>query len=165
MAPSTTCFHSSFEPADPQPLATPTGADLAPGEDGMRCVVDSGPTHSPTAKVDVGFTGLRALRYTGRHLGRGGAAFVRDLFEVDVEVTADTELSYAIFPAFTPGDLTYPATFAALDLRFDDGTHLSELDATDQHGARMSARGQGDSKTLSTDQWNHKSVRIGSVAV
>jgi hypothetical protein len=166
MAPSTpgphhTAFFSSFEPGDPQPHTAPA-AD--PSADALQCVVDTGPPESPTAKPGVGFSGLRALRYTGRHLGPGGGTFSCVLFDVDVEIAQDTELSYVVFPAFTPGDLTYPATYVAVDLRFADGSHLSELDATDQHGVPMTARGQGGSKTLSADQWNHKRVRLGPVA-
>ena len=69
-----------------------------------------------------------------------------------------------IYPDFQRDDLGYPSTYAAVDLRFTDGTYLSDLGATDQHGATLSPRGQGASKTLYTNQWNAKRSRIGKVA-
>src|SRR5690606_15648346 len=45
-----------------------------------------------------------------------------------------------------------------------DGTTLSSLGAVDQHGFVLSPRGQGESKSLYTGQWNHKQSRIGDVA-
>ena len=54
---------------------------------------------------------------------------------------------------------TRPSTCA-----FTDGTYLSDLHAVDQHGAELSPRGQGASKTLYTNQWNAKRSRIGAVA-
>lgn len=88
-------FFSSFEEGDPVPLAGEVGA---------------GPTHSPTAKAGVGFTGLRALRY--RRPGR-----VR-LFEVDVPAGEHTELSYVVFPG--------EGLSVALDVEFDDGGTLPD---------------------------------------
>src|SRR5439155_16033313 len=69
-----------------------------------------------------------------------------------------------IFPEFTQGDRRYPSTYASVDLAFDDGTYLSESNATDQHFRTMSPQGQGDSKTLYAGQWNHQQSRIGDVA-
>ncbi len=75
-----------------------------------------------------------------------------------------TELSYLIYPDFERDDLSYPSTYASVDLAFTDGTFLSQLGAKDQHGARLSPRGQAASKTLYTNQWNLKRSRIGRVA-
>ncbi len=169
-------FFSSFEAGDPPPLLAPTtdgettsdgaggGAARSSGTGIVSCVVDSGPTTSPTAKPLVGFSGTRALRFDGELVAEGRAQASCVLFDVELCVTPETELSYVLFPHLTPGDPHYASTYAAVDLAFADGTRLSQLGARDQHGAVASPRGQGDSKTLSADQWNAKRVALGTVA-
>ncbi|MEC4019985.1 GH92 family glycosyl hydrolase [Streptomyces sp. H27-D2] len=137
--------------------STPTPAD-------MRSTVDSGPTGSPTAKAHAGFTGAHALRYAGTHEPDGRAYSYNKVFDVDTLVTRSTSLSYRVFPSMPESDPKYPATHVSLDLAFTDGTYLSDLTAVDQHGARLTPRGQAASKTLYVNQWNHKESRIGQVA-
>lgn len=62
------------------------------------------------------------------------------------------------------GDLEYPSTYAALDVRFTDGTYLSDLGADDQHGVAASPSGQGKGKILYANQWNAVSLDVGTVA-
>ncbi|MEQ0563596.1 GH92 family glycosyl hydrolase [Amycolatopsis sp. NEAU-NG30] len=122
-------FFSSFESGDPQP------ADPA-----LR--VGSGPDRSPTAKTGVGFTGLRALRYT--------AVAEAVLFDLDVPVTGRTELSYVVFPV-ADGDIPdYRATRVALDVEFADGTFAGFAPV--------------DDKTLWVDQWNLVRRPLGAFA-
>ncbi len=64
-----------------------------------------------------------ALHYAGRVAGAGGYSWAK-VYDVDLPVTKQTELSYRIFPELTGGDLTYPSTYAAVDLAFTDGTYL-----------------------------------------
>lgn len=130
----------------------------------MLSLVDRGPAGSPTAKADAGFTGKRALRYAGRHTTEGRAYSYNKVFDVHVKVERRTELSYKIFPSMADRDLDYDATNVSVDLAFTDGTHLSELRATDQHGFPLTPRGQGDSKVLYVNQWNSVRSAIGSVA-
>ncbi|MCX5203539.1 GH92 family glycosyl hydrolase [Streptomyces sp. NBC_00237] len=144
------------------------GDTSTPTPEDMRSQVDRGPSGSPTAKSGAGFTGKRALRYAGTHKPGGRAYSYNKVFDVNTRVGRDTELSYRVFPQLPAGekgaDLNYPATNVALDLAFTDGTYLSDLRALDQHGAVLSPQGQGASKTLYANQWNHKASRIGSVA-
>lgn len=130
----------------------------------MLSLVDSGPAGSPTAKADAGFTGKRALRYAGRHTTEGRAYSYNKVFDVDVKVDRRTELSYKIFPWMSDRELDYDATNVSVDLAFTDGTYLSGLRATDQHGFPLTPRGQGDSKVLYVNQWNSVRSAIGSVA-
>ncbi|BFO16419.1 hypothetical protein SHKM778_28070 [Streptomyces sp. KM77-8] len=130
----------------------------------MLSLVDSGPAGSPTAKADAGFTGTRALRYAGRHTAEGRAYSYNKVFDVHVKVDPRTELSYKIFPWMSDRELDYDATNVAVDLAFTDGTYLSDLRATDQHGFPLSPRGQGDSKVLYVNQWNSVRSSVGSVA-
>jgi predicted alpha-1,2-mannosidase len=126
--------------------------------------IGSGPRGGYAAKSGVGFTGLKALRYAGTHTADGRAYTYNKVFDVNVPITSASELSYVIYPDFVEDDLRYPSTYAAVDLAFTDGTYLSDLGAADQHGATLSPRGQGASKTLYTNQWNFKRSRIGAVA-
>ncbi|MGR6917416.1 GH92 family glycosyl hydrolase [[Actinomadura] parvosata] len=130
----------------------------------MRTEVGTGPTRGFTSRPRAGFTGLRALKYAGGTTSAGGGRSLNKVFEVDVPVTAGTELSYLVFPELTAGDLRYPSTYVSVDLAFDDGTYLSDLKAVDQHGVRLAPRQQGESKTLYADQWNFKRAELGGVA-
>ncbi|MFJ6656919.1 GH92 family glycosyl hydrolase [Streptomyces sp. NPDC091377] len=141
-----------------------TGGGGTPVPQDMLSLVDTGPVGSATAKARAGFTGKRALRYAGRHTADGRAYSYNKVFDVDVAVGRDTELSYRLFPSMADGDLDYDATHVSVDLVFTDGTSLSELRATDQHGFPLTPRGQGDAKVLYVNQWNHVESRIGSVA-
>ncbi|MGX6744482.1 GH92 family glycosyl hydrolase [Streptomyces xantholiticus] len=136
----------------------------APVPDDMRTQVDRGPSGSPTAKAGAGFTGRRALKYAGTHTPGGRAYSYNKVFDVDIDVHRDTELSYKIFPAMAETDLNYPATNVSVDLAFTDGTYLSELKATDSHGGLLTPQGQGAAKRLYVNQWNAVASGIGTVA-
>jgi len=123
----------------------------------MKSHIGKGPASAYTAKRNVGWTGRRALTYYGTHATEGRAYSYNKIYEVDILVTPNTELSYYIFPEFTDKDhLEYASTFAAVDLAFSDGTYLSELGAVDQHGVKLNPQDQGKSKTLYPHQWNFK---------
>ncbi|MFE7210641.1 GH92 family glycosyl hydrolase [Streptomyces sp. NPDC057611] len=141
-----------------------TGGDDAPVPQDMLTLVDRGPSGSPTAKSGAGYTGKRALRYAGRHTTKGRAYSYNKVFDVNVKVLPDTQLSYRLHPSMADGDRDYDATNVAVDLAFTDGTYLSRLGATDQHGFTLSPQGQGAAKTLYVNQWNNVASRIGSVA-
>ncbi|MFI2364462.1 GH92 family glycosyl hydrolase [Promicromonospora sp. NPDC019610] len=142
-------------------------ADLSeqPADRPMTTAVGSGPTTVDfTNKKGVGFTGTRSLRYDGGHQADGPAHATNVLYDdVDVRVGRDTRLSWKIFPELL-GDLQYPSTSASVDLRFTDGTYLSDLGARDAHGTAATAAGQGAGKILYADQWNSVRVDLGSVA-
>ncbi|MGC9381886.1 GH92 family glycosyl hydrolase [Streptomyces sp. MH13] len=141
-----------------------TAATDTPVPEDMLSLVDRGPSGSPTAKAGAGFTGKRALKYAGRHTADGRAYSYNKVFDVNVKVERRTELSYKIFPSMADGDLDYDATNVAVDLAFTDGSYLSDLEATDQHGFPLTPRGQGDAKVLYVNQWNSVKSGIGSVA-
>ncbi|WP_197288435.1 GH92 family glycosyl hydrolase [Nocardia sp. NRRL S-836] len=130
----------------------------------MRSVVGSGPTGGYASKARVGWTGVKSFRFQGRHTAEGRAYSYNKVFDVDVEVGPQTELSYLIFPDFVTDNLNYPSTYSSVDLAFSDGTYLSDLKAVDQHGAVLSPQGQGAGKFLYTNQWNKVASTIGAVA-
>ncbi|MDT7841894.1 GH92 family glycosyl hydrolase [Streptomyces justiciae] len=141
-----------------------TGGGAGPVPQDMLSLVDRGPSGSPTAKARAGFTGKRALRYAGRHTADGRAYSYNKVYDVDVAVGRNTRLSYRVFPSMADGDRDYDATNVAVDLAFTDGTYLSGLGATDQHGFGLSPQAQGAAKVLYVNQWNSVASRIGSVA-
>ncbi len=140
------------------------GGETEPVPQDMLSLVDRGPAGSPTAKAGAGFTGKRALRYAGRHTADGRAYSYNKVFDVNVAVGRNTELAYRVFPQMADGDLDYDATNVSVDLAFTDGTYLSDLRATDQHGFALTPQGQGAAKVLYVNQWNNVESRIGSVA-
>ncbi|MCA2216495.1 GH92 family glycosyl hydrolase [Wangella sp. NEAU-J3] len=147
---------AEWELSDGSPDPTPPGP--------MRSRVGDGPAGSPTAKSEVGFSGLKAFQIAGRHLAEGRGYAYNRVYDVDVPVTADTALSYLVYPELNRDDLSNPATYTAVDLAFTDGTYLSDLKAVDQHGTVLSPAAQGAAQTLYTSQWNSRTSRIGAVA-
>ncbi|HET9738117.1 MAG TPA: GH92 family glycosyl hydrolase [Solirubrobacteraceae bacterium] len=140
------------------------GDTSPPPPSDMRTIAGAGPRGGYNAKAGAGWTGLRALEYAGQHTAEGRGYSYNKVFDVDVQVNPETELSYLIYPRFITDDLSYPSTYVAVDLAFTDGTFLSELGAEDQHGEELSPTGQGRAKTLYTNQWNFKRSQIGRVA-
>ena len=144
-------FTTSFEGGDPRPAAIDASG-------GVQVETGNGPAAPYAAKKGVGYSGLHALRYrTERTGGR------QRLFEVDIPVQADTTLSWLVLPEIVEGDVA-ASTGVSLDLLFDDGQRLSQLEAPDQHGVRVGAAAQAASKTLYPQQWARKSVRLGDIA-
>ena len=133
-------------------LQLSNGDTTPPPPSDMKADVSSGPVNGPNMLPNAGFTAMKALQYSGEHTADGHGYAYDKIYDVDVAVTKDTELSYEIFPELTKQDLAYPSTYAAVDLAFSDGTYLSDLHAVDQHGAELSPHGQGASKTLYADQ-------------
>lgn len=174
--PPGTLFFTSFEDGDPLPTWESTVEVDAQGkarsqgmDEPMLTVVGTGPEAAWNARVNAGFSGLKALRYEGAVTGSGPGYAYNKVFDVDVEVIESSELSYLIFPdvALEPKDphfLAHPSTYAAVDLAFDDGTYLSDLLVRDQHLARFTPEDQGRSRTLYSGEWNYKAVKIGQVA-
>jgi predicted alpha-1,2-mannosidase len=131
----------------------------------MKSMIGNGPGSSYTAKTNVGWTGKHALTYAGTHLTKGRAYSYNKIYNVNIEVTPETQLSYYIHPEFVDNDqLDYSSTYVSIDLAFSDGTYLSDLGALDQHGVKLNPQAQGESKTLYVNQWNYRISNIGEVA-
>ena len=145
-------------------LQLSNGDNTPPPLTDMKSAVGNGPGGSHNAKLGAGFTGVHAFRFSGAVTATGRGYSYNKIFDVDIPVRATTELSYKIFIDEATNDPSYPSTYAALDLAFDDGSYLSDLGATDQHHATLSPTGQGASRTLYAGEWNEKLARIGEVA-
>jgi predicted alpha-1,2-mannosidase len=142
-------FASSFEAADPVP-ATLAGA-------GLRLALGEGPERPYAAKPRAAYSGARALRYQAE--GQGGRI---GLFPVDIAIGADTTLSWKVLPEVVGNDPA-ASTGVSLDLVLDNGERLSGLPVLDNHGVRLGAAAQAQSKTLYPQQWAHKAVRLGAL--
>jgi predicted alpha-1,2-mannosidase len=145
-------------------LQLSNGDTTPPPPSDMKSFISGGPVNGPNMMPNAGFTGLKALQYSGEQTSEDRGFAYDKIYDVDVDVTRDTELSYEVFPELTNQDLAYPSTYAAVDLAFSDGTYLSDLHAIDQYGAELSPQGQGKAKILYADQWNRVVSRIGDVA-
>lgn len=87
--------------------------------------------------------------------------------DLSIPVTENTRLSYVIFPGLFnihSYDYEYTSCRVIIDLKFTDGTYLSELGAKDQYGSLMTPAGQADGECLYTAQWNYVESCIGEVA-
>lgn len=146
---------ADWDLTDPSAVASASPLTLAVG---------AGPTSSDTAKTGVGFSGVAALHYSGRHLAAGPARSTSTLYSgLDVDVVSDLRLNYKVFPVLDAAQ-TYAATFVAVDLTFTDGTVLSATDATNVYGYGVAADAQGSSNTLWPNQWNSVSVDLSAFA-
>lgn len=138
---------------------TSTGLFVTPG---------SGPTVARASKLRTGLSSLSPLEYQAHGdpgvelrtvLGNEAApSCIGHLVELGDCFT------YAAFPRFEEGteDVrdAWAATAVTLDLRFDDGSRLSQAGLTDQHGVDLTPEAQYLSRTLYADQWNLKTVDL-----
>ncbi len=133
----------------------------------MGAEIGTGPSYTWNQNSNQGWSGKQALTVSGTQTGEG--AYASDILfrNLNVPVDEDTYLSYVIFPGIlneAAYDYDYTQMYMAIDLKFTDGTYLSDLGAEDQNGNLLTAEAQGDSRTLTTNQWNQIYSRIGTVA-
>ena len=126
--------------------------------DALTIANGPGPTGNYHGRPGMGFLGTQALRFDG--LAAAEARLHRvDVLKLDQLVAADSQLSYVVSYQLDDA-LTYAGGFVALDLRFDDGTRLSDLGPVDQLGFTLTPSGQGESKALYPNQWNFRSSAL-----
>ncbi|HHW46825.1 MAG TPA: hypothetical protein GXX17_07985, partial [Clostridiales bacterium] len=148
--------------------------EQTPGEDDsdinspMKTRKSRGPAASFNTLTSTGWTGWGALEVLGRHIGSQEAYCYNVIYDgLSIPVTKNTRLSYVFFPAlYNPNDYDFDFTsqHMAVDLKFTDGSYLSELQAKDQNGTIVSPHAQGQSGILAYMQWNHIYSNIGEVA-
>lgn len=133
--------------------------------DYMKSSLSTGPTVSYNQQTGVGWSGAKALSIAGEQTANGEAYSYNDIFDVNIPVKSNTHLSYVIFPALVGDyDYTYASMHTAIDLKFTDGSYLSDLNVLDDNGNIVSAYEQGESRTLTVSQWNKISANIGTYA-
>ncbi|WP_420370438.1 GH92 family glycosyl hydrolase [Curtobacterium sp. L1-20] len=141
------------------------GSTTPPPPSPMVTTVGNGPVSGLNIRSTVGFSGTKALRYAGSHVAAGEASATNVLYDdLSLPVTADSELSYKIFPELG-GDTSYPSTYAAVDLQLSDGSLVSaDPEVTDENGNRVSAKALGEGKVFFADQWNSIRIPLGALA-
>ncbi len=147
-------------------LSTGAQEEERPQESPMATVVGSGPTASwnkPGA-----FDGASALAVWGKKTQKNDSYARNVLYSgLNIKVTKNTQLSYVHFPALHDGstyDYEYTSMHMAIDVKFTDGTYLSQLCAVDQNGFGMDPVSKGESDALFSMQWNYVETCLGDVA-
>ncbi|MBQ4573817.1 MAG: GH92 family glycosyl hydrolase [Clostridia bacterium] len=115
--------------------------------------------------TDCGWKGEHALLVSGR-TEKGAKAHINLYDRLAIPVSADTVLSYFIFPDCHTQDVdfSYASHFMAVDLHFTDGSTLSSLRLAEQNGYPVNARAQGESCGLFTREWNLVRVSLAEAA-
>ncbi|GAA1490388.1 GH92 family glycosyl hydrolase [Brachybacterium sacelli] len=128
----------------------------------MILTADPGPVGSPTSKDSAGFLAPSALRYAAR----AGESAERTLPVLEGlsplvgrTVAREDVLRTYVHPRLDAAQ-TWGATYVAVELVFEDGSRLSELDPRDQYGTSATAQGIGDGRILYADQWNDVQVPL-----
>ena len=147
-------------------LSTGEAAEEEVQESPMASEVSGGPDSSwnKTGSYD----GKKSLAVYAKKTGKTDS-YARNLLYsgLNIKVSANTQLSYVHFPALHDGstyDYEYTSMHIALDVKFTDGTYLSELGAVDQNGFGMDPVSKGESDALFSMQWNYVETCLGDVA-
>lgn len=135
--------------------------------DGMSVDITKGPTTTWNQKANAGWSGSKALRTSGSITGDDAYSYNIIYDNLNIPVASNTYLKYNIFPSMSNGDVydfQYTGMYMSIDLKFNDNTYLSEYDVYDQNENLLNAASQGESRTLTTHQWNQIYGNIGNVA-
>lgn len=161
-------WSTSFESSDNFKTSVLDSKGSANVTNGMTSEITTGPSDAWNNKTGQGWSGSHSLVCKGTHSGSGRAYSYNVIYDnLNITVKSNTNLRYVIFPSMSNGDnydFEYTQMHMAVDLKFKDGTYLSDLSALDQNGNYVNAQAQGESRTLMTNQWNEIYSKIGDVA-
>ena len=149
-------------------IGTGNKADNVSNDYKMYSDVCNGPSDVWNQSANVGWTGRKALQVFGIQIDGNSYAHNVLFDKVNTKITKeDTYLSYVIFPSMSGSNYNYHYTqmYMAIDLKFTDGTYLSDLKVLDQNENRLDPVSQGESRTLTTQQWNRIYAKIPSEAI
>lgn len=137
---------------------------------GLLTDLAGGPANAWNSFSGRGWSGARSLKISSTQVAADAYGYNVLYDDVGVYVSEDTALSYMIYPDL-PGsddvadyDHEYTSMHIAVDLKFTDGSYLSDLKAADQNGDLLTPKGQGESLALYTKQWNTITAKLGPVA-
>ena len=162
-------YYLSFEEDVDNSLPTIFPVTASHGIDALTATVSCGPNHNRGGRRShCGWSGSHALLLRGSHTTDGEAsARIALVSGLCLPVQDKLRLSYVVFPDFPQPedtDLSYTSHFVALDLTFSDGTTLSSLALPDQNGHTVTARDQGESRSLFSREWNFIEVDLTPAA-
>lgn len=138
--------------------------------DHLNATVTDGPRFNWGNKSGA-WDGEKTLHLEGTATGGNAKSDIVLYDDLNIPVTENTRLSYMILPDIGANydnqeayDYDYTSMYAAIDLVFSDGDRLSELDAVDQYGTKVSPQTQGDSRIMATNNWLQINTKLGQVA-
>ncbi|WP_205650481.1 hypothetical protein [Actinoplanes solisilvae] len=144
-------FTTGFEPSDPQPTWQ-NSVESSAGVGGYCCGLT---TMESGVRAETAHAGTSALMFSGNDQSTTTSYSYNRVFDVDLPVTADSTLSYWLYPQ-SGGHLDL-----AVDLVFTDGSRLRDSGAVDQNGIRVHPAFQGSGSVLGFDRWNFVTSAIG----
>ena len=118
--------------------------------DGFHAVESRAKNATMTLSVDGG-----VLNVSGRQTSQGHAWNYQTVYSgLSIPVREDTKLTYIMVPK---GDMTddYPSLHLAVDLKFSDGTYLSQLGVEDENRVGMDPNRQGQGYVLQCTEHQH----------
>jgi hypothetical protein len=121
---------------------------------GGYCCGLTGPESS--VRQETAHTGIKALMYSGNDQSATTSYTYNRVFDVNIPVVSNTQLSYWIYPQGSN------AKFVAIELMFTDGSNLRDSGAVDQFGVRVHPTYQGNGGQLVTNAWNRVLSNIGA---
>lgn len=151
---------------------TVDGIDGTTEYDGLQVSAGAGPAQlwgNTSARANLGWTGARALKISGKKQAASASAYQIIYDNVGVTVAPNTKLSYMVLPYIDADvqsneyDDEYTGNYAAIDLKFDDGTYLRNYGALDQYGFKVSPLDQGNAKIIEQNNWLKITSEIGAV--
>ena len=109
------------------------------------------------------------LVISGHHEGNQSAQVYNVLYTgLNIPVTENTRLVYNITPQQPLPNNKYDYDFysmhLAVDLKFDDGTYLSDRGLEDENGVRADPNSQGEGKAMLYAQENQILIQLGALA-
>lgn len=85
--------------------------------------------------------------------------------DLSINVGKNTTLSYVVFPGLydiNRYDYEYTSCRVIIDLKFTDGSYLSDLTVRDQNGSVLTPAGQVAGECLYTAQWNYVEANLSA---
>lgn len=156
-------FATGLETGDPQPSWTSTvdtsGGGISNVSSDVLTLAGSGQTHG----------GGNDLLYSGTASGGSTDYVYMKVFSSSVTLTANTRLSYWIYPQSPKGleanassSTGTNSTCVAIDMIFSDGSDLRDSGVTDQYGNQLHPAHQCNH--LQPDQWNYVTASLGALS-
>jgi predicted alpha-1,2-mannosidase len=170
-------FYSSFETTD----AAINPVVVSSSGNNFATTVGAGPAQlwgNVSTRANLGWTGSRALKISGTKQAESASYYATIYDNLNILIGADTRLSYMVLPyidadtktSFTSAnnagvyDAEYTCNYAAIDLKFDDGTFLRTYGAIDQYGFKVSPLDQGNAGIIEQNNWLKVTSKLGDVA-
>ncbi|MCL2151882.1 MAG: GH92 family glycosyl hydrolase [Oscillospiraceae bacterium] len=148
------------------------GVDATTNYEGLQTTVGAGPAQlwgNTSSRANLGWTGSRALRIAGKKLTASASSYTTIYDGLEISINPDTKLSYMVLPYIDADvqsneyDEEYTSNYAAIDLKFDDGTYLRNYGVLDQYGFKVSPLEQGKAGIIEQNNWLKVTSAIGAV--